>query len=462
MARNQPSVATRLPLAKFSFTTTTVNSHAQSHAKDGMKPTSFFIKVVQNNSVLEQIDLAPHLQSLSNEPDSSQPGPRLKPKFVVVVKLPCLAIKFPLDETHVRRFQIKFSRNRDYYAMLSMLSGIDCPLTEGAWPAASRHSSSTSVGTAPTPRISGRDTGNMITPESVRPDTSGQPARAESGLDSVSIAPSAPSAQMQGSVHGADTPFHESQNTLANAETATLSNPESGKMPQERHRALRSSSQLNSGPVYRQEELSKMLPPKRDLPFPKLKSRSERVDVIGTTSSQQVIPESSYSVKNVDRQPNSMMPDSQPPLVPTLPYPEPNKDGRNDSFMTELQSQLLGTQAYPESMDLSQDFPELPPTLPMLHAESRIPREDNSPNNDSNSRVDQEGNAPDAQPHTTLVRLVHTSVEEQLAEYLKAPTLERTAFLENWMCELLGDDKFVKLCEDVENTWRRFAFGEKR
>lgn len=69
MARNQPSVATRLPLAKFSFTTTTVNSHArmiwthidgdgslfcetESHAKDGMKPTSFFIKVVQNNSVL--------------------------------------------------------------------------------------------------------------------------------------------------------------------------------------------------------------------------------------------------------------------------------------------------------------------------------------------------------------------------------------------------------------------------
>jgi hypothetical protein len=53
------------------------------------------------------------------------------------------------------------------------------------------------------------------------------------------------------------------------------------------------------------------------------------------------------------------------------------------------------------------------------------------------------------------------SVEEQLSEYVKAPTKERSAFLEKWMCELIQDDNFVSLCEDVEGTWRRFAFGVK-
>jgi hypothetical protein len=52
--------------------------------------------------------------------------------------------------------------------------------------------------------------------------------------------------------------------------------------------------------------------------------------------------------------------------------------------------------------------------------------------------------------------------EDHLAQYLAAPTPERIAFLENWICELIEDDRFMNLCQDVEGTWRRFAFGKKQ
>jgi hypothetical protein len=54
-----------------------------------------------------------------------------------------------------------------------------------------------------------------------------------------------------------------------------------------------------------------------------------------------------------------------------------------------------------------------------------------------------------------------TSIENQLEQYASSPSAERIAFLENWMCELIDDDKFLALCQDVEGTWRRFAFGRK-
>lgn len=54
------------------------------------------------------------------------------------------------------------------------------------------------------------------------------------------------------------------------------------------------------------------------------------------------------------------------------------------------------------------------------------------------------------------------AAEFQLSTYLKAPTTERIAFLENWMCELIEDDGFMALCQDVEVTWRRFAFGIRK
>lgn len=66
------------------------------------------------------------------------------------------------------------------------------------------------------------------------------------------------------------------------------------------------------------------------------------------------------------------------------------------------------------------------------------------------------------QPSAEETQKAPVSVESQFASYLSAPTPERIAFLENWMCELIDDDHFMTLCEDVEATWKRFAFGRER
>lgn len=73
----------------------------------------------------------------------------MKPIFAVIVKLPCLAIKYPKggmnvrvttvysyvnvsypNTKQVRRFQIKFASDQDYYTTLAILSNINCPFSE--------------------------------------------------------------------------------------------------------------------------------------------------------------------------------------------------------------------------------------------------------------------------------------------------------------------------------------------
>lgn len=199
-------------------------------------------------------------------------------------------------------------------------------------------------------------------------------------------------------------------------------------------------SRLSTGPIYHDQELNQMLPPKRDLPFTKLKSKMSRADTASLKSSQQIVPESSY--------------------------PEPDYLKQRESFLSESQSlQLIQTQPYPETMALSQESARIQATLPYpgVSTESQQPGPVSSVAG-TNKRARTDGghiNASIIQAPQSARWSVPMSLEEQLSEYVKAPTKERSAFLEKWMCELIQDDNFVSLCEDVEGTWRRFAFGVK-
>ena len=46
-----------------------------------------------------------------------------------------------------------------------------------------------------------------------------------------------------------------------------------------------------------------------------------------------------------------------------------------------------------------------------------------------------------------------------LSSYTTAPTPERIMRLENWICEHIHDDGFLKLCQDMEGVWKMVAFG---
>lgn len=49
----------------------------------------------------EQIDLEHHVRQIKEEPSSSQNGINSMSTFAVVVKVPCLAVKYLLSNTHV-------------------------------------------------------------------------------------------------------------------------------------------------------------------------------------------------------------------------------------------------------------------------------------------------------------------------------------------------------------------------
>jgi hypothetical protein len=94
----------------------------------------------------------------------------------------------------MRRFQVRFTEDRHYYTTLSMLSGINCPLAEGAMPALRRPPSSLSGASVPTVQMTKkplRDVGNAITPESNAPGSFRHIARTasdmETGMESSSL-----------------------------------------------------------------------------------------------------------------------------------------------------------------------------------------------------------------------------------------------------------------------------------
>ncbi|KAJ5380762.1 uncharacterized protein N7496_003190 [Penicillium cataractarum] len=428
-SRSQHPVGSLLLLSRFSHTVTTVNSHAQlvwTHINgDGdlfcemtkvvgseLSQPSLILKVIHDGKTLEQLDLGMHVDVFEKEPRSSQNNTDSKPNFAVMVKLPCIAIKYLQDNTHLRRFQVKFTQDCDYYTALSMISSIDCPMADGTLPSSRGPTTAQILNNPP------RGMGPMITPESNAPGPFTHMARTASGLETLaSNAPSTSSTKIYQPVSGASGALQDSitmQSQSASNETTFRRgplgiNPQPG--PATSQRVL---SRQSTGPIYHDKELNQMLPPKRDLPFLKPKSKMSRADTSSLKSSQQVIPESSY--------------------------PEPIMK-RNESSMSELQSQqLIQTQPYPETMEPSQISSHIHATLPYPGANTQTQQ----------SVTESSSAAP-----------MGTSVEEQLSQYLKSPTPARSAFLSTWMCELIQDDDFVTLCEDVEGTWRRFAFGMK-
>lgn len=52
-----------------------------------------------------------------------------------------------------------------------------------------------------------------------------------------------------------------------------------------------------------------------------------------------------------------------------------------------------------------------------------------------------------------------SNIIPDFTSYISAPTTERIARLENWICEHIQDDDFLRLCQDVEGVWKRVAFG---
>ncbi|PWY78316.1 hypothetical protein BO70DRAFT_363194 [Aspergillus heteromorphus CBS 117.55] len=67
---------------------------------------------------------------------------------------------------------------------------------------------------------------------------------------------------------------------------------------------------------------------------------------------------------------------------------------------------------------------------------------------------------PDETPETSYQpQMTDAITVADLSSYMSAPTAERTASVEAWICSQLDDDGFHQLCQDMEGIWRRVGFG---
>lgn len=215
------------------------------------------------------------------------------------------------------------------------------------------------------------------------------------------------------------------------------------------------SSQLSTiSAIHDVDQLNQMLPPKRDLPFSKPTTRKPQAASL--TQTTQKHPHSAPSPGSQHTEPTKdPQADPQPFMV------EPN----TYSALPDSDSQLLSqTNACPEASQplfLYEEPTASQKTAPVCESVEQtpqVPRVQNTLHTQDNLTTSNSNDNPASKPNNKLTGLT----EDHLAQYLSSPTAERIAFLENWMCELIDDDSFMTLCEDVDGTWRRFAFGQRQ
>ncbi|OQD83435.1 hypothetical protein PENANT_c016G10619 [Penicillium antarcticum] len=449
----------RLAIAKFSHTTTAIDhigpltwNHVSGnedlvcifekiHNGDSV-PIRLIQRVIRGNVILEEVNLTNLVQMAALRAKSDMNGSLPKFPFAAVVKLPCLAIKYPDGGNHIRRFQIKFTTEGDYNTALAILGEIGCLLTEGNTPVP-----------RPTPSVSSWTSGHLShAPTIMNPSTSIRsigapfhhigtygserttPLRASSPASTVSYAPCR---------------FGPRQPTFnrptQNIEPPVMAPFQSTHIPHAQYQEPEpSSSQLSIvSAIHNLDQLNQMLPPKRDLPFQKPPTKKPRSASVTRATENKPQPADLAKSQEQFRHSLHAVMQSEPSALDTgLPESQIQPPSQQAPYSEASQTSLA------DEDFVSQDIPS---TRAIKHSAQKRSIQIAS-QADTNNVV----NDTDAPAHTVPVM-----TEDHLAQYLAAPTPERVAFLENWMCGLIEDDRFMTLCQDVEGTWRRFAFGKK-
>ncbi|KAJ5759344.1 hypothetical protein N7520_006500 [Penicillium odoratum] len=423
---------TCLPLTKFSHTTTTINHGG---------PLAW-------THVNSDVDLVCILEQISGERS-------VPPRLLLRVARN--------DGILIRRFQIKFLRNTDYFTALALLSDINCPLTEG---------STSSLQPQRLPSASSWASFQVPTPGSKEPSTvatsdneatipffpmsghihSGMTCAylIQSGINNLipmSVAPNPPSSassivyNLAGqAVPIAQNPFELTTTRQNKGLPSSHPKHETPQGPKMRPATV---------PAYYGDQLDQMLPPKRDLPFLKPSQKRPRREGIETPTDSQLASTSQPPINTTVNQ--SLFPLTDHDRI-SVPHCSQVSDSQSQSQSQIPAQPLLDT--LPMGRPLSQPQASDHGAYPVLDPISKQPP--SAPGHDSVAFIQVDpGDAGKAAQPTAISK-------DQLSAYLGAPTPARTAFLENWICELIEDDGFMALCQDVEVTWRRFAFGVEK
>ncbi|PKY03170.1 hypothetical protein P168DRAFT_328238 [Aspergillus campestris IBT 28561] len=196
--------------------------------------------------------------------------------------------------------------------------------------------------------------------------------------------------------------------------------------------------------------LEELLPPKRDLPFANPVAKR----ACTTTARPATVAHGSGPSRG---------PICRAEAARNLAGPVSSLDSWNTQIQQrpEPQSSKLLTLKYhhstPNILDTATHLP-LPQPLPTTTSPSCV------------ISSDQNTNAPSTKPKPSP-STIHKSPQQpqqhpneltmlDLSSYLSEPTPQRTANLQNWICEHIDDDSFLQLCQDVEGAWVRIALGK--
>ncbi|KAK2740177.1 hypothetical protein FQN55_009018 [Onygenales sp. PD_40] len=494
-----------IPILKFSYSTTSVDrvsplgwthisssgdlavsfervrpQEVSSSVKEGQR-----LRVFRGRDVLEQLNL----DSLAREAAAEASHPQnSKPQYAIIVKSPCLAIRYPARNDQVRRFQIKFPSDADYSHAISILNRVGCPITSstvGTTPhpssirpfSSSSHASQipTSSGLmslAPNATSSGLDNSRSIEPYQARPWSSSlMDARPHGSFigsfsnNSMNTGPGGPAYRRLHTACGIDNA--KSPDTVGLTTSTTLSpmsNQEKSHMASRPTGPIHPDERPATAPLLpKVDSLSQVLPPRRELPFakprPKQQRSSKKAPVQQAGSSTQLGTSSSFLVAqsraaaaattHIEAS-TSRMATSTGGTTQETPNPFANCALNRDRETVSTQAGEYN--GPPRGFTLTNNS-----TVNCLGTTSStasdVPRTSSVrsqilPTNVANPiPLPQSSNPNDISP-------------SDLSSYLSTPAPERSALVESWVCRQLENDAFLALCQDVEAIWRRIAFGQ--
>ncbi|OAX83585.1 hypothetical protein ACJ72_02050 [Emergomyces africanus] len=506
----------KIPILKFSYSTTSADracplgwTHLSSsgdlavvfdHIMRHETSSAFYqgdqrLRVFRNGDVLELLNL----NSLAREAAALPSHPfaqNVKPPVAIIVKSPCLAVRYPMTNDQTRRFQIKFPSNADYSTAISVFNKLGCSITHSS--VAPSHQTSSNR-----PLSSSSQTPSLLQigsgARTASPGLSTRPAGdyyqgrlCQSPLTEHSTSGSAISSlnNIPTSARSYYNPVNERPRTSA------LFVPSTG--PPHNFASANSPTVTRPGPLSTVDArpatapalpgvdtLSQILPPKRELPFskPGTKPRSRqpshfRGPASKLTRSAEPHGPSSFSISQAGASASNKANENLPPS-------STNRDssgiianvGVNDSstnpnppFRLTLGRENLGANN--------------PSTLQKLTGPTGIEPRASFANEAGNNHSEERNNVSNVVATTALDAAVsatpqlppersagvgfisstkHTNTANispsDLSAYLSTRNPERTALVESWVCSQLENDAFLTLCQDVEGVWRRMAFG---
>lgn len=238
------------------------------------------------------------------------------------------------------------------------------------------------------------------------------------------------------------------------------------------------------------QTLDQLLPPKRDLPFLKPAAKKPRTSRKQTNKTS-VENGSTGMIAAITRQAvlltkheTTDMGQTQPSVQAPPPHPKQNKAPSQTTRTTDSNEGLSYSLTPLPQLNMNTDqeipanAPNSPPTQQNTQTNTNTPYRLTLPQ----AAIQQEASMPTplviqqtskkdpscATITTNSISNIASAQQPQqqqsniipdLTSYISAPTTERIARLENWICEHIQDDDFLRLCQDVEGVWKRVAFG---